>query len=404
MFNNTKLDKIITYNEIVISFSYGNYHKSIGGTDKLILAHQQILNSMGISYFYVFPINKIRRFRISFVNLWGVIIDGSFAFICTSEGLAKTISYLSGNFKVKGIFVHHLLGIDIVTLNKIIRGSKAPLLFYIHDYYTICSQINLLKNGLTYCGIGAVSYDKCKSCSHYNKSINHSKEVRTLLDNNKHRLRVILPSESAQAIWLSAYPDFWEQAFLLEHQQPVGKYKCGMKLTEVDKQLRIAYVGAQAKHKGWVEWHKLVNMVADCNITNYRFYHFGRNKSKNTRITSVPVSFHNDGFNAMIYKLRAHEIDCAILWSICPETYSFTYYESMAANTFVITNKNSGNIADCVHLNCNGIVLNDIDELTQLFINIDKLMDLINGFKSRKAYGPNELKFNLSFLNYLVDN
>lgn len=39
------------------------------------------------------------------------------------------------------------------------------------------------------------------------------------------------------------------------------------------------------------------------------------------------------------------EIDCVILWSNCPETYSYVYFECFAANTFILANSLSGNIA-----------------------------------------------------------
>ena len=42
------------------------------------------------------------------------------------------------------------------------------------------------------------------------------------------------------------------------------------------------------------------------------------------------------------------KIDIAFLWSICPETFSFTLYESLAAGCYVITNPASGNIQDVI--------------------------------------------------------
>jgi len=46
----------------------------------------------------------------------------------------------------------------------------------------------------------------------------------------------------------------------------------------------------------------------------------------------------------MTEALQDNNIDVAFLWSICPETFSFTLYESLAAGCTVLTNRNSGNI------------------------------------------------------------
>jgi hypothetical protein len=46
----------------------------------------------------------------------------------------------------------------------------------------------------------------------------------------------------------------------------------------------------------------------------------------------------------MVDALVEHGIDVVLLWSIWPETYSFTFFEALAAGCFVITNRNSGNI------------------------------------------------------------
>ena len=65
----------------------------------------------------------------------------------------------------------------------------------------------------------------------------------------------------------------------------------------------------------------------------------------------------------MVDALRKEPVDCVLLWSVWPETYSYTHYESFASNIFVITNRQSGKIAKQVEERGNGIVLNDEKEL-----------------------------------------
>ena len=98
----------------------------------------------------------------------------------------------------------------------------------------------------------------------------------------------------------------------------------------------------------------------------YEFYCLGENDEIIPGIEYRDVSFIEDGEMAMENALVSNSIDISFLWSIWPETYSYTYYESFPAGTFVITNKMSGNMADLVKRNQNGIVLEDFDALVDL--------------------------------------
>ena len=65
----------------------------------------------------------------------------------------------------------------------------------------------------------------------------------------------------------------------------------------------------------------------------------------------------------MLDEMRESGINCAFMWSLCPETYSYAYFEALAANLFIITNRNSGNIAYLTCKNKNGIVYNELSDL-----------------------------------------
>ena len=70
----------------------------------------------------------------------------------------------------------------------------------------------------------------------------------------------------------------------------------------------------------------------------------------------------------MVETLRNHNIDVAFLWSICPETFSFTLYESLSAGCAILTNRNSGNIQAYVREHPEtGVVLDDEKALMKLF-------------------------------------
>ena len=41
----------------VLSVSYGDYRSSVGGTDKVILAHSKMFREAGVDYVFLFPLN-----------------------------------------------------------------------------------------------------------------------------------------------------------------------------------------------------------------------------------------------------------------------------------------------------------------------------------------------------------
>ena len=78
------------------------------------------------------------------------------------------------------------------------------------------------------------------------------------------------------------------------------------------------------------------------------------------------------------------KIDLVLLWSIMPETFSYTLYESMAAGCFVITHKNSGNIAITIKQNNKGeIIDNEADLIALLTQNHDDLFRVILDFQDQ---------------------
>jgi hypothetical protein len=86
----------------------------------------------------------------------------------------------------------------------------------------------------------------------------------------------------------------------------------------------------------------------------------------------VNVSVSMDNRFAMVEALKDNKIDVAFLWSLCPETFSFTLYESLAAGCFAVTNKDSGNIQSYLKQNTKrGLVLENEESLFKLFSGND---------------------------------
>jgi len=393
----------LKYDEFILSISYGNFVDELGGTSKAILAHKDMLDSVGISHVHIFP----RLIRIPAINIfpfkhWGVIIDGhTLKQVYSYIEVIQILGHVINNGKqLREVHVHHLLNLNLKQLEKILDIFIAPIKFYLHDYYTICLQYNLLKDNGQYCGKGNVSQEKCSGCKYYLKSQIHSEKIKVFLDKYKEKIQFIAPSDTAKEIWISAYPIYNDQIRVVYHQSMLGQYRKNCEIILEESPLKIAFVGGQSINKGWNQWENVTRRAFVLG-RNEEFYHFGDTNDTIQYIKKVPVFFSSENINAMVEALRMNRIDVAVLWSMWPETYSYTYYECTAANTFIITNKYSGNIATMVKERNNGIVLDNEAEFSELICNEIRLRKLVNNFKYTKNYGPLDLIENTELLQLL---
>lgn len=381
--------------EVILSIAYGNYTLGSGGTDKAILSQQRMFSKAGFEYIYIFPFWKIGKISLcSSRNRWGVIRNGRFLFV---KETASLISWIISNYtNLKEIHIHHLMYLNISELNFIIDAFQARIRFFLHDYYTICSNYNLLYNDKKFCGAEKRSDNKCSGCYYYSNKITDIIENK-FLEKWKDRLFFVAPSEKAKEIWINAYPQYRELVHVVWHQKLRGVYKGNYQRLTSNDEIRVAYVGSPRNIKGFSQWKKILK---ECNeIKDYKFFDFGSGSYLENNVSTIKVDFKKD-INAMIKALRHYEIDCAILWSIWPETYAYTYYECFAANAFVISNYNSGNICNQIQIRKNGIVLSDEEELYSFLKSPDLLREKINKMRGMKIYGPEELEESEKILEY----
>jgi hypothetical protein len=118
-------------------------------------------------------------------------------------------------------------------------------------------------------------------------------------------------------------------------------------------------------------------------------------------VNNIPVSFLEEGPDAMVKALRKHQIDIAFLWSIWPETYSFTLHEAFASGCFVVTNSLSGNIAEQIKGGSRGIVFRDEAEMLKFFNDVPGVKEAIR--RNLRENLPHKLEFNPQLAVELAD-
>ncbi len=387
-------------NKYIISLSFGNYLKGDGGVDKAIREHQEMYNYYGISYVHISPflpkiLNKKAFCKANFL-LYSIVIDGNFYGLFDEYEISVIINRFKG--KIKAIHIHHLKKFKLQFLMNILSSCSVKKYLFIHDYYTICKQPNLLKNGEYFCGIEKKKSQKCKDCLYYNSIDEHQLLTKTILSKFTD-IEVVSPSEIAAIIWDKTYDDYipLSKIKIIPHQKAIGENKC---FPAINNKIKIAFIGRFDENKGSREWKQFVNSVDHKDAALDLFY-FGMSNLSMDRVKNVRVKVNKSNPNMMVDKLREYGINCAFLWSICPETYSYAYFEAFSANSFIITNLDSGNIAAMTKKNKNGIVFDNISEFIKLIEDFECFKKKLIAFSESNIFGPLHYKNNDDILSLL---
>ena len=376
----------------VITVSYGDYTKGAGGTDKVILSHQKIYNENGID---VIHLSKDKRFGN--LNMWIVLLNGEILGSYSNKRLLSFIyQYQNGAHVLCEIVIHHLKDIDINLLAEVLEYCEVPVKFYLHDYYTICPENGLVKDDGTFCGNGFPSDTKCGNCLYYLKAKQQVDITRNLLEKIGNRITFIAPSDIAKKVWIQDYPQFENNVKVVYHQNLMGDYMGNNEIISSNESLNIGFIGYQKPLKGWAEYKDAAQKAHSLNL-NEKFFQFGWGDDKLPYISQIELDF-KKSMTAMTDELRSNKIHIAVIWSKWPETYAYTYYESMAANCFIITNELSGNVCAQVKERKNGIVSSD---LSATLCNEGYLRELVNNFRTEKHITPEYLKENESFIELI---
>ena len=397
----------LTYRNYVLSFSHSNYLVRVGGTEKLLHEEQAELQDHAISYIQISPFHSKENFDNPdddfpvdpFMNqVVCVNVDSAEAGRYTLKELAAIIQVLSGHeiAFLAAVHVHHLLNFSIPGVTAFLSSlsflSPPSVRFFIHDFYTVCPQIFLMQNGRIFCGGPERISEVCEACKWCRKRKIALKHIRHLF--HAVPAEFIIPSESAAAIWKKNFPEMEPHIQVVPHQRILPVVHDAAKeiqmLDSAGYRPRIAYLGYEGFHKGTETWCRLISTPEV--VDRYEWFHLGSSGMQLPQVTYIPVSFIDHGANAMIAALRAHRIDIAFLWSLCSETYSFTFFEAIAANCLVVTNSLSGNIAAQVKKMNRGIVFNDELQLIYFLKNVSSVKKKIQN--NLQDNSPCELVFN----------
>lgn len=378
-----------------------NPNRGNGGVEKYIRNQIEALNRKNVTCILLFP---VRKNKIFYFNYLGLMINKDFKGVFYHKSILDWLKKVQENNLLNTILIHHLSNFDLTVMSKILYSLNfEKALFYIHDYYSACPQYNLLKNGKQYCGNAIITEKKCSSCKFYSTAIKHHRDMLNLFHYiNKKHLEIIAPSDFTADLWGHAFSTYKDNIKVVPHLVLKGKYVDNKQQIALGCPIKVGFVGNQASNKGWNKWVLASEQIHQAFLP-VELYYIGSDKDHRPYVKNIEASIEKSGNNAMMNALRHCKLDCAVLFSNCPETYSYTYFEAFAANCFVITNIDSGNIAFQVNKNRNGVILNNsAQDIFHFFEDTANLYEKINQFKKSNIYGPKILEDN--FYNFDLIN
>ncbi len=348
----------------VLAISQDDYLKVIGGVQLKIADQQHEMNDNGISYLHLSPFKA--RTTLDFSNKPGVMnvnLDGQFVGYIDDETLLSAFTSLVEAGTLKEIIIHHLIGWKLNYVEQLLTLAKnVPICFWLHDFFSICPNYLLLRNDREYCHAPKPESNACQLCVYGSIRPLHYQAFLSLFQ--RFLIQVISPSEFALEFWREKFPVNASEERVVPH----ASLEWGENLKGFNKQepLKVAFVGYPVLHKGWQTWLNLTNKFGK--DSRYKFFLFSTEMQPSHNFVHVSVKVTIQNRTAMIDALRKNGIDVAFLWSICPETFSFTLYEALAAGCYIVTNPASGNIQVYIKAHpAAGLVVDDEYALMELF-------------------------------------
>lgn len=302
-----------------------------------------------------------------------------------------TISEFLEKHPVVAGFIIHSLYHDHQVLEKILSGIivKNRILYYVHDYYCICTH-RFLYNEKKKCQ-STGSLFQCADCDNREMQMRHMQFHCRLF--HKYGITLVAPSNDTKTRLEKVFAK--NDIKVIPHlQYEVMNYQKSKK-----KRIRIAFAGGVSWLKGWEDFAYIVTMLKE----KYEFYCLGMCSDKlkidNVIYENIGLEHTNDTLT-MVEALLANQIDIVYLGSICPETYSYTYYEAYEAGCFVITNALSGNICAQVLKNQNGLVYENIDQLIHWLKDENSVAESVADMNKKIV----NVKSNDNFLNFFKNS
>lgn len=285
-----------------------------------------------------------------------------------NENYKKMFSNLVEALRIDMVHIHHMVN-HYFDIADVLNEKNIYSVITLHDFYSLCPTINMLYKMEKYCGdMKEKNCGECLKCKNgiRNEIIPRWRNVweEFLLKMNK----IIVPSNSTKEIINKVYKNIKIEVIPHGVKEISRNY-----IPKIDKVFNIAFVGVVSIHKGG---NVLIELIKKKNH-EIHYHLFGKTefielkKDKNNYTNHGP--YDRENLNELLCDSK---INLACLFSIWPETYSYTLTECLQNNIPVLT-FDIGAIAERIKKNNLGYVI-------PLNSTMDDIVKKINDIRSNK--------------------
>lgn len=352
---------------ILISAGHDDYRKVQGGIQLCIKREAAMAAEHALSYLQIHPWHPLPRLAHMEDDpdcIVALVLNDEDIGACRMSDLIAAVKELAGD-KVKdfSVVIHHMLGHQPEQLADLVLATGSDrCIFWLHDFFSICPNYNLLRNTLSFCNAPPVESNSCNLCLYGPERRDHQGRMAAFFDNL--RVDIASPSQVTADFWLEKSGLKSESITIVPHTSLTFSEKPLAKAPE-RKKITVGYLGAPAQHKGWPVFIDLMHMHADS--TDYRFVVMSEKQPRLGEAAWFPVTVTAQTPKAMSDAVAKADVDIVLHWPNWPETFSFTTFEALAGSAFVVTNPGSGNVAAAVEMTGRGAVLQDEADLGAFF-------------------------------------
>ncbi|WP_250532212.1 hypothetical protein [Caballeronia sp. ATUFL_F1_KS39] len=326
---------------LAIIFSHDHYLTISGGVQNVVGDEQRALMADGWAFLHVCPNQPLPLLAPPGKAedfLLVMSLNGSTCGVIRMSDLIAVVDELARDGTRIQPIVHHLLGFAPELVGALIVASKEEPLVWIHDLFTLCPSVHLLRNETRFCKAPPNRSAVCGICHSGLERGEHVERMKAFFDDAKPV--VAAPSRTIL--------QFWQEKGGYAHSRAVViapsriEFDGARAARTPDRPLRIAFIGTPIYHKGWDVYEALCRWHHK--DERYDFYHLGSRDMKVPGVTFRQVTVTPDDRTAMARAVRDSEIDVVINWSACFESFSFTTQESIAAGAFIVARLGAGNV------------------------------------------------------------
>lgn len=287
----------------------------------------------------------------------------------------KLLEEILCSFDIDLVHVHHTK-MHTLSIPKIANKLGIPIIITIHDFYPICPTINLLDVNGQYCE-KTRNKEMCSKCIKSKMGYNTNfidtwnKKMRESLQLYD---KIITPSESAKKIINEYYSDLKLHIKVIEHGTDKVTAVLKNRINN-DEKFKIGFVGGLAPYKGSGIIHDLIVNNKNRDIEWHLLGNLGDQRLNLMERKDLLKHGRYDR-NEINKILNEIGIDLVCIFSVWPETYSYTLTEAWQSNIPVLVT-NIGALGDRVEKLGAGWII-------EYGTSTDEILKKINSIKQDK--------------------